>query len=297
MSTVADHIGFDAYGSLPSRREVVGWLGAGLVVVAMHALAAEVFHRMQAPGEPMAGQEAAMVVDFAPVPFMAPATVANDILPEQLAPEVADAVEGVETLGEEGENTTTEQNVAETVAETPVDKEQVSEVAPEVAEPEPIETQLVEQVTPEVAIPVPTLRPKAEPENVVEKPKTVPVRKADKPKPAERIAERQKVQRSQAATAPAPLAAAAPSVSPAKWQAKVVAWINRHKPRSVRGRGELLLKFSIDADGNVLAVNVARSSGNDTLDQAAIKTVMRSSPVPPPPPEADRRLLLPMGFR
>jgi len=78
-----------------------------------------------------------------------------------------------------------------------------------------------------------------------------------------------------------------------------MAWINRHKPRSTRGRGLVQVNFSIDSSGGVLSAKVQRSSGDSELDQAAIDMVMRSSPVPAPPPEIARprmSLSLPVQF-
>jgi periplasmic protein TonB len=314
MSTAAEHSGLDAHGSLPSRREVVGWLAAGAVVLTLHAVAAMVFQRMTNE-LPAAEQEAAMVVELAPVPFVAPSEVDSELIPEKIAPEESIAAPGTQTLSEDTESATTQHDIVgsaeevpvkqpDPVAEEPVQEASTEPVTEPATESEVTEPELVETVTPEVAVPLPMPKPKVEPEpqpkRVVEKPKTEPVKKAPKAKPAdaERPAERQATL--EAAPAPKSQASMAPTVSHAKWQAKVLAWINRHKPRSARARGVVQVSFQIDPSGSVLSAKVIRSSGDDALDQAAINIVMRSSPVPPPPSEIARNrmsLSLPVEFK
>src|SRR5690606_11289798 len=85
-------------------------------------------------------------------------------------------------------------------------------------------------------------------------------------------------------------ASRAPSVSPARWQSRVLAWINRHKryPRGARSRREeglVQVSFAINASGSVVSARIARSSGNAELDKAALDMLHRASPVPAPPPE------------
>lgn len=79
-------------------------------------------------------------------------------------------------------------------------------------------------------------------------------------------------------------------VSPAKWQSKALAWLNRHKryPAAARARkasGAAQVGFSIDPSGRVISARIARSSGDADLDKAAVDMVRRASPVPAPPPE------------
>lgn len=305
MSMAAEHPGFDAHSALPSKREVAGWATAALVVLTLHAVVAAAFQYMQ-NDDPTGPQEAAMVVELAPLPFVAPSEVESDVIPEEVSPEISDAVDGVETISEETETATIEQDTVDPIEETPAEQaepvvDEVSEAEPEVAEPAITEPEVAEAVTPEVAVPLPTPRPRENPKPAeprkAEKPQ--PVKKVAKAKPAEKIADKQVERQAKAATAPAPSTAAAPSVSPARWQAKVLAWINRHKPRSARGRGTVQVSFSIGPSGDVLSAKVQRSSGDSDLDRAAIDMVMRSSPVPAPPPEIARarmNLSLPVQF-
>jgi periplasmic protein TonB len=316
MSMAVEHSGLDAHSSLLSRREVVGWLAAGAVVLTLHGVAAMVFQRMTNE-LPAAEEEAAMVVELAPVPFMAPSEVDSELIPEKVAPEESIAAPGTETPSEDVESASTRQDTVESaeegpvkqpdpVAEEPVQEASTEPVTEPVAESEITELEPVEAVTPEVAVPLPTPKPKVEPEpqpkKAAEKPKTDPDKKAPKARPAEKVAEKPAERQATLEAAPAPKsqASAAPTVSPAKWQARVLAWINRHKPRSARARGVVQVSFQIDSSGSVLSANIIRSSGDDTLDQAAINIVMRSSPVPPPPPEIARNrmsLSLPVEFK
>ncbi|MDH6232043.1 protein TonB [Mesorhizobium soli] len=316
MTMAVEHSGLDAHSSLPSRREVVGWLAAGAVVLTLHAGAAMMFQRMTNV-LPAAEQEAAMVVELAPVPFVAPSEVDSELVPEKVAPEEAIAAPGTETPSEDTESATIKRDVVDTaeevpvkqpapVAEEPVQEASIEPVTEPAAESEITAPELVEAVTPEVAVPLPMPKPKVEPEpqpkKAAEKPKTEPLKKAPKAKPAEKVAEKPAERQATLEAAPAPKshASMAPTVSHAKWQAKVLAWINRHKPRSARARGVVQVRFQIDPSGSVLSANVIRSSGDDALDQAAINIVMRSSPVPPPPSEIARNrmsLSLPVEFK
>lgn len=61
---------------------------------------------------------------------------------------------------------------------------------------------------------------------------------------------------------------------------------NQDYPMLARKRhmeGGVRVEVEIDAQGNVLSVKVIKSSGKDILDNAAINTIKKSSPLPPPP--------------
>jgi len=53
--------------------------------------------------------------------------------------------------------------------------------------------------------------------------------------------------------------------------------------------GRVVVGFGIAANGALASVQVVRSSGNATLDAAAIAYVKRAAPFPPPPPGAETR--------
>ena len=50
-----------------------------------------------------------------------------------------------------------------------------------------------------------------------------------------------------------------------------------------RWKGLASINLILDAQGNVLKVNLLKSSGKDILDREAINTAKRSSPLPVPP--------------
>lgn len=63
----------------------------------------------------------------------------------------------------------------------------------------------------------------------------------------------------------------------------------RRALRSTNGpRGEVVVRFTVLADGRVSGVSIGRSSGNAVVDQAGLATVSRAAPFPPIPAEANR---------
>jgi protein TonB len=71
-------------------------------------------------------------------------------------------------------------------------------------------------------------------------------------------------------------------------------------PRAANGqRGEVVVRFTVRSQGDVSALQVARSSGNPLLDQAALETVSRAAPFPPIPASAgfdSKTFDFPLGF-
>ena len=62
----------------------------------------------------------------------------------------------------------------------------------------------------------------------------------------------------------------------------------------------MLVEFTIDRSGKVVASRVLRRSGSSFLDQEAIAVLQRASPLPSPPEEITGELLpltLPIQFR
>jgi periplasmic protein TonB len=53
--------------------------------------------------------------------------------------------------------------------------------------------------------------------------------------------------------------------------------------RSHRMEGEVSVRFVIAPDGQISAVTVSKSSGRESLDQAALEAVQEASPLPRPP--------------
>lgn len=296
------------------------WLFAGTVVLAAHAAAG--WWVLRERPEPMeaAAEPAAIMIDLAAVP-MAPAAIEEQIAPDEVDAEAAEAVEAEPV--EEIELAEAVEPVTEPVeAIEPEPVEEVAETPPEEVEPvetveavEPDEVEPVEAIEEMVAaldpveVPLPVLRPEPEKQDVKqEKPKEKPRRKQEvkaRPKPAtpsveKRRAQVQTPQEAPRAAAQQSSSGAAPSVSPARWQARVHSHIARRQKRDVVRKagdtGTSQVRFSIDGNGNVLSAALARSSGNAMLDDEAVSMVRRSSPVPAPPPGVNRTIILPILF-
>lgn len=292
------------------------WLFAGTVVLAAHAAAG--WWVLRERPEPMeaAAEPAAIMIDLAAVP-MAPAAIEEQIAPDEVDAEAAEAVEAEPV--EEIELAEAVEPVTEPVeAIEPEPVEEVVETPPEEVEPvetveavepdavEPVETieEMVAALDP-VEVPLPVLRPEPEKQ---EKPKEKPRRKQEvkaRPKPAAPSVEKRKAQVQTQQEAPRAAAqqsssGASPSVSPARWQARVHSHIARRQKRDVVRKagdtGTSQVRFSIDGSGNVLSASLARSSGNAMLDDEAVSMVRRSSPVPAPPPGVNRTIILPILF-
>lgn len=91
----------------------------------------------------------------------------------------------------------------------------------------------------------------------------------------------------------------------ADWKARVNAHVQRRvsafdTSRSERPQKPSSVRFAIDPNGNVLQIALVASSGNPEFDQVAVKSINRSSPLPPPPPhlvKSDRMVLvMPVRF-
>jgi protein TonB len=62
----------------------------------------------------------------------------------------------------------------------------------------------------------------------------------------------------------------------------------------------VIVGFSIDHGGHLIASHVARSSGSPALDEEGLAMLKRASPLPPPPDQILRptlELTLPIQFR
>jgi protein TonB len=61
-------------------------------------------------------------------------------------------------------------------------------------------------------------------------------------------------------------------------------------------QGKTVVQMNLSADGDVIQVLVAESSGKDVLDDAAVKIVRKSLPLPKPPLGV-RTITVPVVFR
>jgi protein TonB len=71
------------------------------------------------------------------------------------------------------------------------------------------------------------------------------------------------------------------------WQKELMAHFDKHKryPNDRAGRNaEIVVSFTLDRTGHLLASRIVRGSGDTSFDEAALAMLKRSNPVPPPPP-------------
>jgi protein TonB len=178
---------------------------------------------------------------------------------------------------------------SETQVETPLGP-QMTESEPEVVE------EADEMVVPELPTapkPEAVLIHKPKPKKKVEKPKK-PVVKPDLEKPAPRTSAPARSSASRASAGRT--GAGGSSMSPSTWISQVHARIQAHHSHPGGGSGAARVGFSINRAGQILGVYLAGSSGSSVLDQAALATVRRSSPLPPPPPGIGGSLTIPVRF-
>lgn len=77
---------------------------------------------------------------------------------------------------------------------------------------------------------------------------------------------------------------------------ELTGWLNEHKVYPVhlkkqKIQGVVVVRFTIDANGNLLKSSVKESSGNAELDQAALEVLEKANPLPPFPKELQRDTL------
>lgn len=130
-----------------------------------------------------------------------------------------------------------------------------------------------------VTTPPPTPKPKPKPQ-----PKPEPSVEPVEPPPIETPEPR-----------PAPAAAAKPISQDEmrRYLSSLMRQLNRHKtyPAALKQEkieGKVILKFTIDASGNLISAKVQESSGHDELDQAALNMLARAAPLPAIPDFMER---------
>ncbi|MBO1041801.1 energy transducer TonB family protein [Brucella pituitosa] len=262
------------------------WIGAGIIVLSVHAAGAYAVHLTKEEDQPDGAQVAAMVIELAPEPEAPMEEVVSEAPQQETAAEPEEQVEP--------------EPVPEEIKEPEPEPEPVPE---EIKEPEEVIPDVVEAPKPEVAVPLPIEKPEPKPEKKVEKPKPEkpkPVQKVEKPKPKPKKAEPAKETRQASAPrmdadAGAKAVAnrrgdnnASAGVSSNKWQAKLYSHLLR-RTRSLQRKagsgvkGTAQVAFVVDPSGNILSVRLVGSSGNPTVDQLAVEATRNSSPVPAPP--------------
>ncbi len=219
-----------------------------------------------------------------------PATEADQIAREEIAPETVAAPE-VQPA-----------QVSEALkAEPPVTSAITETTNPEEAEP-------AEQVA--TAVPVPQVRPKPlvrEPTRQAQQKKSPSKQQVRKKKSspsqganggASQTAQRGGAQRSGRGTE---AGNAAVSNYPGKVARKLRRAL-RYPSAAKRERlnGQVVVRFTVNANGSATGIRIARSSGSSILDHAALETVRRASPFPKIPQGASRNtwgFTVPLAFR
>jgi protein TonB len=289
------------------------WTTAGVLVVTAHAGAVAYLMREPMVAMEDSGPPPAIMIELAPEPE-AVVTEETEISTEKVdAEEVKTA--SSEPLPEPVEPPPV-QPLPEPIPEPQPEPEVTEQIVepPPVVEPEPL-PEPIEEIDPieelvmaqleNVEVPIPMVRP-PKPEPKIEKPvepKKKVVKKPQAPAPASQAARTAKAEVAQADrnAANASSSGAGRSVSPAKWQSRLMSHLERRKrypseARSNREEGTVYVRFRIDDSGNVLSVSLSRSSGSVALDNAVVAMVRNASPVPAPPPGVNKTITAPVRF-
>lgn len=168
----------------------------------------------------------------------------------------------------------------------------------DVVAPTPSTATTVQQQMPQPPRPLPPTPPRANANWVI--PPTTP------PQPVTALPAPRQQQASIAAAPPSPPLPPGPSETPPgrdSWEGRVMAQLERfrrypHAARARRIEGVVQMRVSVARDGRLLALSVEQSSGQPSLDQAALDTFRRAAPLPPVPDDrpAPVELSFPVEF-
>ncbi|QWK79683.1 cell envelope integrity protein TolA [Ochrobactrum sp. BTU1] len=275
----------DSIGVRESFSELALWAGASLLVLSLHVGAAMWLLRepdmMAADDTP----PAAIMIELAETPE-ATETEENELSPDEVMSDASAAAEKVE----------------EPVDEPVLEQEVVQD------EPEPVEEEPREEIAQldKVEVPLPVAKPKPpEPKKEIVKkdePKKKPVKQREQASAKQAVkAQAQVTQSSRNAARQSASGLFASSMTPARWQSRLMAHLERRKKypsgsKSRREEGTVYVRFRIDDSGKVLSATLARSSGWPELDNEVLSLVQRASPVPAPPPDVNKTITAPVKF-
>lgn len=275
----------DSIGVRESFSELALWAGASLLVLSLHVGAA--MWLLREPDMIAADDTppAAIMIELAETPE-ATETEENEISPDEVMSDASAAVKKVE----------------EPVDEPVLEQEVVQD------EPEPVEEEPREEIVQldKVEVPLPVAKPKPpEPKKEIVKkdePKKKPVKQREHPSAKQAVkAQAQVTQSSRNAARQSASGLFASSMTPARWQSRLMAHLERRKKypsgaKSRREEGTVYVRFRIDDSGKVLSATLARSSGWPELDNEVLSLVQRASPVPAPPPDVNKTITAPVKF-
>lgn len=275
----------DSIGVRESFSELALWAGASLLVLSLHVGAA--MWLLREPDMIAADDTppAAIMIELAETPE-ATETEANEISPAEVMSDASAAVEKVE----------------EPVDEPVLEQEVVQD------QPEPVEEEPREEIAQldKVEVPLPVAKPKPpEPKKEIVKkdePKKKPVKQREQASAKQAVkAQAQVTQSSRNAARQSASGLFASSMTPARWQSRLMAHLERRKKypsgaKSRREEGTVYVRFRIDDSGKVLSATLARSSGWPELDNEVLSLVQRASPVPAPPPDVNKTITAPVKF-
>ncbi len=275
----------DSIGVRESFSELALWAGASLLVLSLHVGAA--MWLLREPDMIAADDTppAAIMIELAETPE-ATETEENEISPDELMSDASAAAEKVE----------------EPVDEPVLEQEVVQD------EPEPVEEEPREEIAQldKVEVPLPVAKPKPpEPKKEIvkkDKPKKKPVKQREQASAKQAVkAQAQVTQSSRNAARQSASGLFASSMTPARWQSRLMAHLERRKKypsgaKSRREEGTVYVRFRIDDSGKVLSATLARSSGWPELDNEVLSLVQRASPVPAPPPDVNKTITAPVKF-
>jgi len=283
--------------------ELALWTGAAVVALAAHAGA--VAYMLRTPPMEFADNAppAAIMIELAAEPE------AIDTSENQIVPDMEDSAEVKSAEVEPPKEPPVEpppEPVPEPVAEPTPEPVPEPEPQPEPVEEAEVPPEPVEEIDPieqmalaqleNVEVPLPMARPRPP-----AKPKPQVREQQQAAAPAKRRAMADVKQSNRVAASQTSNSSGGSSVSPARWQSRLMSHLERRKrypsgSRKNREEGTAMVRFTIDNTGNVLAVSLSRSSGYPALDQAVLDMVRRASPVPAPPPGVNKTIVAPVRF-
>lgn len=273
-----------------NRSVVLLWVLAGVFIVAAHVLIALYFLLTREPETSGNAAPDAIMIELPPLPVAPPSEPKIETQPpEAVKPPPPPP--------------------------PPPDPEPEPE---EIMTPPPEPLPLVPSVEPVPLLQAPELPPalKAEvtlpppPKPQVRKPlpkkevvkKDVVKRQVQRPDP--RLQQQDRTERAQQAAERAQAraqASAAASASAANWRSELYAHIQRYKryPEAARSRGDFgtaSVAFTLDGGGRVVSARLVSSSGSSIIDEEAVSTIRRASPMPAPPSGGSVSVNVPMHY-